>query len=111
MERLKKYKSLKDLPGYSAGTIWVRDERINPMESLGYFPEFRQRTSWIFYLPTKCVENESDWFEEIKENPVEVTGNVHEPKFSENDMVDFGWYVKNRKKFAVKDLSVPDLLT
>ncbi len=57
----------------------------------------------------KALKLHSDWFEEIKENPVEVIGK--EPEFSENDMVNFGFYVKNSKKFAVKDLPITDLLT
>jgi hypothetical protein len=104
---MKKYKSLKDLPGYPAGTIWVKDERINPLDSLGYYPEFRQRTDWLLYLPTKCLIEEKDWFQEIKDSPKEYTKEDMEDCFNHARLKsyfrdgyifdDFNDYCKHRK--------------
>ena len=85
---MKKYRLLRDLPGYEAGTVFINDPPH------GYKPESILIRPYTFYLPTYCICNESDWFEEIKE-----------PKFTEQDMEAFAYFIHARRKFKNKTLN------
>ena len=80
---MKKYRLLKDLPGYAAGTIFISQPPY------GYRPE-NNGTVWTFHLPSCCMNEQKDWFTEVQEKG-----------YTEDDMIDLigfvhGLYCKNR---------------
>ena len=66
---MKKYKLLKDLPYIKAGIIYEQD--WNQYKS--------EKQDWITdYLNKNIIENNPEWFEEIKEEPKQI--NFSPPK-------------------------------
>jgi hypothetical protein len=83
---MKKYRLLKDLPGHTAGTVFI------PQPPRGFCAESNS-ARYIFYLPSACMYDE-EWFEEV----------VEKTTFSRQDMTDFANFVFTRNRTKDKTL-------
>ena len=65
--------------------------------------------SWLnsmSYLLLDAIKFNPEWFSEIKEKEHEVTGNIHDLKYSEADMIAFGETVKSKYDFNNQNATV-----